>query len=71
MTPSLSSKNASNTSEMGKGLMTTVDSGCTTGCTSDGKSEPTDPLAALAAAVMALSPGDRARLAAMLQTGQG
>src|SRR5579871_4193709 len=40
--------------------------GCTNGCTSDGKNEQADKLAMLAAAVNALTPEDRARLAAML-----
>ncbi|MGH7226159.1 MAG: hypothetical protein ACRELF_23335, partial [Gemmataceae bacterium] len=43
---------------------------CTTACTSDGKNEQTDPLAAIADKLMSLSPADRARLAAML-AGQG
>jgi hypothetical protein len=39
---------------------------CTPACTNDAKSEQTDPLAALAAALLSLSPTDRARLAALL-----
>jgi hypothetical protein len=39
---------------------------CTTGCTNEGKTENTDPLAPLAAALLGLSPADRARLAAIL-----
>jgi hypothetical protein len=45
--------------------------GCTSGCTSEAKTEPADPLALLAAALLALSPADRARLAALLAVGQG
>jgi hypothetical protein len=40
------------------------------GCTSEGKTEQTDPVAALAAALRDLSPADRARLAALLLGGQ-
>ena len=39
---------------------------CTPACTSEAKSEQTDPVAALAAALLSLTPGDRARLAALL-----
>jgi hypothetical protein len=41
-------------------------SGCTTGCTSEGKHQQPDPLEALAAVLLGLSPEDRARLAALL-----
>src|SRR5262245_10503340 len=40
-------------------------SGCTTGCTTEPKPAQADPLAAIAAALLGLSPEDRARLAAM------
>jgi hypothetical protein len=43
---------------------------CTSGCTSEGESEHANPVATLAAALLALSPADRARLAALLN-GQG
>jgi hypothetical protein len=46
--------------------MTPPPSGCTSGCTSEVKSEQADPLAPLAAALLGLSAADRARLAAML-----
>jgi hypothetical protein len=36
------------------------------GCTTEGKPQQADPLAPLAAALLGLSPADRARLAAML-----
>jgi hypothetical protein len=49
-------------SETGKGLA----EGTQSGCTSEGKLDQADPLAALAAALLGLSPADRARLAAML-----
>ena len=45
-------------------------SGCTAGCTAEAKPEHADPLAPLAAALLALSAADRARLVAML-LGQG
>jgi hypothetical protein len=41
-------------------------SGCTNGCTSEERPEQPDPLAALAAALLGLSPADRVRLATML-----
>jgi hypothetical protein len=46
--------------------MATPPSACTPACTSEAKPEQTDPLAPLAAALLALSAEDRARLAAML-----
>ena len=39
---------------------------CTPVCTGQEKSGPADPLGALAAALLGLSPTDRARLAALL-----
>ena len=39
---------------------------CTTGCTSEAKTEQTDPVATIAAVLLALSADDRARLAAIL-----
>jgi hypothetical protein len=39
---------------------------CTPVCTSQGETAPADPLGTLAAALMGLSPTDRARLAALL-----
>jgi hypothetical protein len=44
-------------------ISTTV---CTSVCTDEGRTEQADPLAALASALLGLSPTDRARLAAML-----
>ncbi len=47
---------------------------CTPVCTNQATDQQPDPVAALAAALMGLSPADRARLAALLvgqQTGQG
>jgi hypothetical protein len=49
-------------------------SGCTSGCTGNVETGPTPTVEALAAALLGLSPADRARLAAMLlgqQPGQG
>jgi hypothetical protein len=46
-----------------------LQSGCTTGCTIEAENTNADPLAGIAATLLALSPADRARLAAML-TGQ-
>src|SRR5262249_35515391 len=43
-----------------------TESRCTSGCTSEAEGEQTDPGASLAAALLGLSPEDRARLAAML-----
>jgi hypothetical protein len=62
----LSSKSISDVSIENKGLATTDDFSCTNGCTSDGKSERVDPVATLAAVLLALSPEDRARLGALL-----
>jgi hypothetical protein len=42
------------------------DSGCTNGCTSESKTDQTDTVGTLAAALLSLSPSDRARLAALL-----
>jgi hypothetical protein len=47
-------------------ISATTENACTPACTSEGKSEQTDPVAALAAALLSLSPTDRARLAALL-----
>jgi hypothetical protein len=56
----------SNANEIPKRLATSAPNACTTACTSEGKAEQADPLATLAAALLGLSPDDRARLAAML-----
>jgi hypothetical protein len=69
VTPSLSSKNISNLSGANKELAASRDSGCTGGCTSEAKTQETDQVGALAAALLSLSSSDRARLAALL-TGQ-
>jgi hypothetical protein len=66
VTPSVSSKSPSLATDDGKGVAPSGTDGCTTGCTSDGKTEQADPLGVLAAALLGLSPTDRARLAAML-----
>jgi hypothetical protein len=49
-----------------QGDTSSLESVCTPVCTSEGKPEQADPLATLAAALLGLSPADRARLAALL-----
>jgi hypothetical protein len=66
VTPSLSSKSLSDVSVESKRLTTIDNSACTPACTNEGKNEQTDPVNALAAALLSLSPADRARLAALL-----
>ena len=66
MTPSVSSKGTSDASEIGEGLAASASDACTGACTNEAKPEQADPLATLAAALLGLSPEDRARLAAML-----
>ena len=73
VTPSVSSNSLSLATADTKGLAASGADRCTASCTSEPKPEQTDPLAPLAAALLGLSPADRARLAAMLlgqQTGQ-
>jgi hypothetical protein len=74
VTPSVSSKSPLLATDGNKGLAARDADGCTAGCTSAAGTDNADPLAPLAAALLGLSPADRARLAAMLlgqQTGQG
>jgi hypothetical protein len=74
VTPSVSSKVSADVSDAAQGLTTTPPVVCTPVCTSDPNPEQPDALQALAAALLGLSPADRARLTAMLlgqQTGQG
>jgi len=66
VTPSVSSLGTPDASEISKGLAANTSDACTTACTSKGESGQADPVAALAAALLNLSPDDRARLAAML-----
>ena len=66
MTPSVSSKGTPDTTPVSKGFAEALSGACTTACTNEGKPEQPDPLAALAAALLGLSPADRARLAALL-----
>jgi hypothetical protein len=66
VTPSLSSEGRQDASESGKGLAESHPAVCTPVCTSEGKTDQADPLAALAAALLGLAPADRARLAALL-----
>jgi hypothetical protein len=69
VTPSLSSEGSSDASESFKGLVASDQSVCTPVCTNETKTEQADPVAALAAALLGLSPADHARLAAMLVAG--
>jgi hypothetical protein len=62
VTPSVSSNRNRGATLDGKGLAITPPDRCTTRCTSSTEID----LAALAAALLGLSPADRARLAAML-----
>jgi hypothetical protein len=66
VTPSVSSKRSPDASDNQQGLASISESRCTSGCTTEPKSEQADPVAALAAALLGLSPEDRVRLAAML-----
>jgi hypothetical protein len=70
VTPSVSSKGRPDASEANKGLAEQAPNGCTSGCTDKENIEQPDRLAALAAALLSLSPADRARLAAMLLSQQ-
>ena len=61
-------------SEDSKGLTSTPPAACTSACTSEAETDnagnlDADPLTKLAAALLTLSPADRARLAAMLARG--
>jgi hypothetical protein len=42
---------------------------CTTACTSEPETDHADPVATIAAALLGMSPADRARLAALLMSG--
>jgi hypothetical protein len=66
VTPSVSSKGACDASENRQGVTHTPPTVCTPVCTSGQKVEQSAPLEALAAALLGLSTGDRAKLAAML-----
>jgi hypothetical protein len=66
VTPSVSSKEPSDVSETDKGVRAGAPSACTPACTSRGSTGQADPVAALATALLGLSPEDRARLAALL-----
>jgi hypothetical protein len=74
VTPSVSSKGQPVASDDGKGLAETPANVCTPVCTSEVKTQQGASLDQLAAALLTLSPEDRAKLAALLlgqQTGQG
>src|SRR5262249_45466789 len=66
VTPSVSSNRPSDASEIGKGVTSSPSLRCTNGCTNEAEATNDDPLAPLAAALLALSDTDRARLAALL-----
>src|SRR5262249_60698020 len=66
VTPSVSSKGTSDATEANKGLTETTPAVCTPVCTSEGESQQRDTVEVLAAALLGLSPADRARLAALL-----
>jgi hypothetical protein len=73
VTPSVSSTGAAQASPDSAPVTATDPARCTTGCTSPAGTIPVTQesplLAALATALQALSPADRARLVALLQTG--
>ena len=54
-----------------KPLTSNPQTACTPACTGEAKSEQTDPVAAIADALAALTPADRARLAALLARQEG
>jgi len=69
MTPSVSSKGHTDATLAIKQLAETLNPACTAACTNEPKTTNETPLDALAAALLGLSPDDRARLAAMLSDG--
>jgi hypothetical protein len=71
VTPSVSSKGPPDASEANIGLTDTPLSACTNACTSEAGDANAGTVEALAAALLALSPAGRARLAALLVGGQG
>ena len=66
MTPSVSSNGSPIASGTGEGLAASDSDRCTTGCTSEAKTDHADPVTTLAAALLGMSSADRARLAALL-----
>jgi hypothetical protein len=66
VTPSVSSKSPPHASGNQPELTSSPADACTTACTSEEKPTQTPSLEALAAALLGLSPEDRAQLAAML-----
>ncbi len=72
MTPSVSSKGTLDASNRGQGVTASLSDRCTSGCTSNPETGPAMlSVEALTAALQALSPTDRARLAALLVGEQG
>ena len=66
MTPSVSSKGTPDATEAGKGLAESSPAVCTPVCTSKPEKANAGTVEALAAALLGLTPADRARLAAVL-----
>jgi hypothetical protein len=66
VTPSVSSKETPDASGEGKGLTADLPDRCTPGCTNPAETPKAGTVEALAAALLGLSPDDRARLTAML-----
>jgi hypothetical protein len=69
VTPSVSSQGAPAASDEAKGITETGPTVCTPVCTGEPKPEQSSTLEVLAAALLNLSPAERARLAAMLLSG--
>jgi hypothetical protein len=69
VTPSVSSKGRHDAGGAVKGVTSSESGACTAACTSEPETDHADPVATIAAALSALSPADRARLAALLMSG--
>jgi hypothetical protein len=70
VTPSVSSKGIIDASGNQQGLTADTSDRCTIRCTSEPQPANAGTVEALAAALLTLSPADRARLAALLVAGQ-
>jgi hypothetical protein len=66
VTPSVSSNVSPVASRISEGLATSHNSACTYACTSEPKTDRADPVPNLAAALLVMTPTDRARLATLL-----
>jgi hypothetical protein len=62
----VSNKVSADVSDAAQGLTASSFGACTAACTNQAKTDEADPLGVLAAALLGLSPADRARLATML-----